>query len=253
MSSYPKISLSDASELLQLRNTELISSKIINEKTQGGFSDDNTHSRFQDTLERIAEYIENDLLNKNTNSNRPKFTEKASRLLHEEGKVDIAWARDPDFWRWLTFAFDALGAEIVKWRYKTKENPNARDVYYGLGQIHENLFYSLWKKSDIYYSEEDGYSLLSAISDEDFYVSHVLRVEWACCKSLARSFSKLVKKHNIPRGIRNDPNEPAGYRDFAVELQRRFPTTTYELMDDDTANAFLEYVWQTRQYWCGKT
>ena len=183
MSSYPKITLSDASELLQLYKTELISSEIINEKTQGSFSDDDTYSRFQDTLERIAEYITYDLVN-NTNSTRPKFTEKASRLLHEEGKVDIAWARDPDFWRWLTFAFDALGAEIVKWRYKTKKNPNARDVYYGLGPIHENLFYSLWKKSDIYYSEEDGYSLLSAISDEDFYVSHVLKVEWACCKSL---------------------------------------------------------------------
>ena len=61
VSSYPKISLSDASELLQLCSTELISSEIINEKTQGGFSDDDTHLRFQDTLERIAEYIENDL------------------------------------------------------------------------------------------------------------------------------------------------------------------------------------------------
>ena len=251
MNSYPKISLSDASELLQLYKTELISSEIISEKTNGSFGDEDTYLRFQETLERIAEYIFNDLVN-NTKITRPKFAEKASQLLHEEGKVDIAWARDPDFWRWLTFAFEAVGAEIVKWRYKTKENPNARDVYYGLGHIHENLFYSLWKRSDVYYSEEDGYSLLSAIPDEDFYVSHVLRVEWACCKSLARGFIKLVKKHNIPMGIRNNPNEPAGYRDFAVELQRRFPTTTYELMDDDTANAFLEYVWQTRQYWCGK-
>ena len=107
-------------------------------------------------------------------------------------------------------------------------------------------------RADAVYNPEDNYALVSKISDLDFWRSHVVRVDQGCCHALMQAFVSFVSNKDLPRGDANNPDAPAGFRDLAKELRRRFPTVAFELMDRKAANTFVESVWQDRKLWCGK-
>ena len=62
----------------------------------------------------------------------------------------------------------------------------------------------------------------------------------ACCKNLSRAFAKLVKEYNI-LWRRENKSKPAGFVISQLKPQRRFPTTTYEVMDEEEAMKFKSY------------
>jgi len=69
---------------------------------------------------------------------------------------------------------------------------------------------------------------------------------------LMQAFVEFVADEDLPRGDVNNPSAPAGFRDLAKELRRRFPTVAFELMRRDVARSYISSVWADRLLWCGK-
>ena len=248
---YPSISFTDASDLLELYKEGVTYSDEFKKRTKGQFLDEKTEERIIMSVHRLMELLESeDLFH---SKSYKVFEEKAAKLLHSESLLEKEWRRDEGFWRWLTFVNETIGPSLIDWRYESTETPgNALPEYYGLGAANKGFFAFLWMRADAVWSENDGYSLVSTVSDIDFWWSHVIRVDHGCCRALMRAFVKVVSQYEIPRGKTNDPDSPAGFRDLAREIKRRYPTTAFELMDDHSAKEFLTDLWNDREFWCGK-
>lgn len=251
MLNYPSLTPSAASELLELYRIGKLTAAEFEKRVNGHFEEEDNKDRVLDTLFRLLELAESERLH--DKRSYQTFEEKAAVLLHKEANLEPEWARDAGFWRWWTFAEDAIGASIIDARYgKPNSQGTALPEHYGLQGINAGYLAFLWMRADAVYNSEDDYALVSKILDLDFWRSHVVRVDQGCCHALMQAFVLFVSNEELPRGNVNDPDAPAGFRDLAKELRRRFPTVAFELMDRKAASIFVESVWVDRKVWCGK-
>lgn len=251
MSSYPSISPKDAEELFELHKLGNLAPDEFEKRVEGQFEHSADQERVLETLERLLELADAEGI-MNTKNYQP-FEAKAAVLIHEEGKLREEWVRDGGFWRWLTFADRGTAAQLIDVRYGQSAAPgSAKKEHYGFETVNRGYLAFLWMRADAVYNSVDGYSLVSKVLDLDFWRSHVVRIDQGCCHELVQAFVKYVADKNLPRGEANNPNEPAGFRDLAKELSRRFPTMAFELMDSKSAYSFIDLVWGERKAWCNK-
>ena len=251
MPNYPSLTVSSASELLELYRVGKFTSAEFEKRVTGDFENRNANDRVLDTLFRLLELAEAERIHET--KSYQSFEEKAAVLLHSEANLEQDWSRDAGFWRWWTFVEDGVGASIIDARYGNPDSQGtALPEHYGLQGVNAGYLAFLWMRADAVYNPEDNYALVSKISDLDFWRSHVVRVDQGCCHALMQAFVSFVSNEDLPRGDANNPDAPAGFRDLAKELRRRFPTVAFELMDRKAANTFVESVWQDRKLWCGK-
>lgn len=251
MLNYPSLTVSAASELLELYRVGKLTSAEFDKRVTGHFENEDSKDRVLDTLFRLLELAEAERFYET--KSYQSFEEKAAVLLHAEAKLEEEWSRDAGFWRWWTFVEDAIGASLIDARYGNPDSQGtALKEHYGLEKLNDGYLAFLWMRADAVYNSEDGYALVSKISDLDFWRSHVVRVDHGCCHALMQAFVSFVSNEDLPRGDVNKPDAPAGFRDLAKELKRRFPTVAFELMDRQAASTFVESVWQDRKLWCGK-
>lgn len=248
---YPIISLTDASDILNSHKKGTITPEEINQKISGDFDDNQITENINNVLHKLIELAESEGLP--DSKKFQNFEAQASIVLHSESGIESSWARDAGFWRWVTFGNECTGAILIDLRHGKNTPGTARDVYYGFGRPNEGFLSFLWMRANSVYTETDKYSLVTAVNDIDFWWSHVIRIDHGCCKFLVRAFIKFVQKNNISRGNSNNKNVNAGFRDLAKELRRRFPTTAFEMMDDEGAYKFVEELWSEREIWCGKS
>jgi hypothetical protein len=248
LETYPRLTLADADFCLNQYVAGLLTPQMVANKVLGKFSSEHTEQAIEETLIRLHEIAE--LVELNGQKNAQEFHKLASVELHKSLKgVGIA-LRDPDFWRWVNFMGDAYGASLVDLRYGNETPGSAQSQYYGIGRNNQGLISSLWLRADITFEQDssDPYSLCNAISDLDFWWSHVIRLSFSSCRNMTKAFVKFISENDIPRGDTKDLNN-TGFRDLEPELVRRFATTAFELMDQQQAYHFIEKVWEDRDRW----
>jgi len=245
---YPKLTQADTDFCLNQYVAGLLTPKLVSNKVVGKFSSEYSEQIIEETLIRLHEIAE--VVELNGQKNAQEFHKLASVELHKSLKGIGDALRDPDFWRWVNFMGDAYGASLVDLRYGNETPGSAQSQYYGIGRNNQGLISSLWLRADITYDDglSDPYSLCTAISDLDFWWSHVIRLSFSSCRNMTKAFVKFVSENNIPRGDTKDPNN-TGFRDLEPELVRRFATTAFELMDQQQAYQFIENVWEDRSRW----
>ena len=223
---YPKISVSDADYLLRLYSEGNLEGRVSAEKTIGEFPSKSMLQEVQETLMRLFEIAEQvGLADGSTNTKaRQQFHSLASVELHQSFSNFQSVAKDPNFWRWVNFYEDALGAALVDLRYGGEAPGSAPSQYYGIGLNNQGILSSLWLRAELMYDAElnDPYELSKAILDLDFWWSHFIRLRYACCRPLARAFVRFVVDNEIPHGnisvLGND-----GFRDLQPELRDALP------------------------------
>ena len=246
---YPRLSLADATQCLSLYQEGTLVADAVQSRTIGSFQNKADLQEVEETLERLFDIAtEVDLQGQ---KNAQEFHTLASIELHQNFSRFGAPLRDPDFWRWVNFTGEAYGANLVDLRYGNETPGSAQNHYYGLGRNNQGLLSSLWLRADIVYdaeNESDPYHLCKAISDGDFWTSHLIRLNYASCRNMAKAFVKFVFDKEIPRGDTHDKDN-TGFRDLQPELVRRFATISFETMDQDAAYRFVEKVWSERDIW----
>lgn len=191
---------------------------------------------------------------------RAHFDAICARHLHTRLDLPAVCAGDPDFWRWLTFAYGGCGADLVDLRYgrnaddsivdsEAPHSPVGRPVYYGLGPMRKGMFAKLWICANLMYrphGEADPYDGLD-YHDVDLWDSHVIDIDWGGVPAMARSFVQVVRDMALPRG--DKPGE-CGFRHLAREIRRRYPTTAFEVFTDHDAYTWVAALWRDRETWC---
>ncbi|MYK62323.1 MAG: hypothetical protein F4034_10235 [Chloroflexi bacterium] len=187
-----------------------------------------------------------------------EFDSQCAPIVHGTLRLPPIIAGDADFWRWLTFMEDGLGAEIVDWRYgsghrKRSGSGPARSIYYGLEELKKGMFAKLWICANVMYVEDasDPYDGIE-YADVDLWDSHVIDVDFGSSAVMARAFVKVIRDLKLPRGAANDPTVPAGFRDLAKEMRRRHAAIVFELFDDGEAYGWVKRLWEERESWCRK-
>lgn len=196
--------------------------------------------------------LANALTEGGTGKLQANFDSQAAAILHRSIELPREVLADSGFWRWATFAFEGLGADLVDLRYsKNGTRGSAPQDRYGMGKIKESMLGYLWLRGNAAYdaSREDRYELQKAIEDIDFWVSHILKVDTGSCLNLTKAFAKFTIENQIPRGERKNPDAPPGYRDLAPELKRRSASVWFELMTEDEAYQFVSELWAERASW----
>lgn len=187
---------------------------------------------------------------------RAHFDSLCAHRLHTRLGLSTVCAGDPDFWRWLTFAFGGCGADLVDLRYgKDDDEPRplrsrvGRPVYYGLGLMRKGMFAKLWICADLMYRPNGGVDPYDGLDyhDVDLWDSHVIDIDWGGVPAMASAFVRVVRDMAVPRG---DKAGECGFRQLAREIRRRYPTTAFEVFDDDAAYMWVATLWRDRETWC---
>ena len=249
---YPTISMESADQLLRLYAEGNLDPRISAEKTIGEFSTKSQNQDVQETLMRLFEVAEQVGLVESRNSTKAQrqFHSMASIELHKSFSAFGNANGDPNFWRWVNFFGDAYGAALVDLRYGGENLGSAQTQYYGIGRNNQGLLSSLWLRADLMYdgSRDDPYEFSKAMLDLDFWWSHIIRLRYSCCRSVAKAFVRFVVEHEIPRGNTKVLGDD-GFRDLQPELTRRFATIAFEMMDDNSAFEFVQQTWEERKIW----
>ena len=153
-------------------------------------------------------------------------------ILHAELDLDVGTAADYDFWTWLALE----NSHIVEWRHGEGDSP-ARDANYGIGDPRENLFYRMWLRADIgrIHAKGDEYALARR-GGNDFWRSHILRIDYGKCRAVAHAFLKA----QFPSD-KGKPKWKTGHvRDVAKRLTRLHPTLLFESLDEKAASSLIQ-------------
>ncbi|MEX2535032.1 MAG: DUF6339 family protein [Trueperaceae bacterium] len=171
-----------------------------------------------------------------------RFEGMASTVVHRALQIESSVAADPEFWVWLVFGReDDRFVRWVDWRHETKgEFCGARDENYGLSSnLAEGLFSRLWLRGDIGFEEEGAEPYSVALrGDQDLWRSHILRVEYAQVRTMARA---LIAFQYPYLGSEPTVSIPV-IRAMAKELRRRHASIAFELLSDDEARQLIEEV-----------
>ena len=152
------------------------------------------------------------------------------RFLHEHLRGQEA-IDDPRFWLWLS-----LGhlAEIVVDR-STRFNVEYTQRLVGLGPTKEGFLYRSFLRADLGYDENapslDERYRHALVGDQDFWVSHVIRLSFAARKDILHS----IVRFQYP-GLKDDPllapgTHPLGMRLLAKRIRRVSSTTSLVFVD----------------------
>jgi hypothetical protein len=161
-----------------------------------------------------------------------EFEAEVCAIFHEELALDVGAAADYDFWTWLALE----NSHLVEWRHGEGDTP-ARDPNYGIGEARENLFYRMWLRADIGRSQIKGDEYaLARRGGNDFWRSHILRIDYGKCRAVAHAFLKA----QFP----NDKGKPKWktdhVRDVAKRLTRLHPTLIFESLDESAATSLIQ-------------
>lgn len=245
---YPRISLKNASDLLiDFKNMKIDENKI-KKYTNGKFLNEESNSTIIKTLYRIGELANE--INLNPNLNNASFDTKASIILHKEAQINIVWARDPDFWRWIVFTEDNLGASLVDRRYgKNETRGNVIPKYYQFNKLNDGFFSYLWMRANCVYdvNAENPYSYVEF--EDLIFWNYILGTELCTHKNLIQALIKFIQLNNIIVGDPQDKTISVGYRDMFMELRRRSNTIALDLFSKDQAYSFLEEIWNEKHLW----
>ena len=115
----------------------------------------------------------------------------------------------------------------------------------------KGMFAKLWICAASMYrpNQTDPYEGLDYM-DVDLWDSHIIDPDYGSVPEMARAFVLVVRDRGIPRDARGSTDEIAGYRQLAREIRRRYPTTAFELFDDEAAYAWVDALWVDREAWC---
>lgn len=250
---YPKLSRENADVCLKLfkKNGDLDSQKV-DELTQDKFQQKEHMQDVVETIQHIVDIADKVNLIDQSRASKQEFHRLACVELHKGLKSLCEILRDPDFWRWFTFAEDGQIAHIVdlRWGKLSEGYGSASKHYYGIGRNNQGFMSTLWMRAENTFDEahEDPYHLSDSILGDELWVSHFYRINFPGCKSMAKAFVSFVHENKLPMGDRGNVNDD-GFRDLASELTNRFASTAYELMDQGEAYDFIANVWAEREIW----
>jgi hypothetical protein len=219
----------------------------------GGFKDQSTEEALHESLYELNDHVVQwEYVNPEV-AKGGKFDAYLAKEFYSGAKnhITYAMARDPDFWRWITWCENGIGAKIIENRHGRKQKSNfgiARGslVEFYLARIYLQA-YSVRDRSN-----QVDLKLVS-YPDTDLWRSHVLRPRFGKSQEFARAFVELVMKQKLPSGDTKNPDVIAGYRDLASELTARRSSQIYELMSQAEASEFIKRVWNSRDEWASKS
>lgn len=143
-------------------------------------------------------------------------------VIHSILPYDLQMLSDPGFWIWL--AVTQL-SDIVEWRHGgTGRLANLAN--YGIGNRVENLFFRMWLRAELVkdHTSSDPYWLAKR-GQQDFWRSHVLRVNYANVRAL----TKALVLFQYP-GSEKATLPTAGIRELAKRLKRLHANVVYEFL-----------------------
>lgn len=248
MTEYPKIPSDQRVEIYnRYISNKLNKAAEFDEFVEGDFLDPNAKDRLSGVMLRALELCEEHEKAKTLRSG--KFDNALGKLLHEEGKIDSAWANDAGFWTWLTFAFQRSGSYVVESRFgKSDTSKNTPQKHFGCERLRGGLLAKTWLAADISFRFQGNYKILDLI-DVDFWDSHIIGVDYGAANELVHALIDVVKEKKIIRGDTNDKKVKTGYRDLAKEITRRNPTVCYELMNYNELKHYIEQLWAAQTSW----
>jgi hypothetical protein len=153
------------------------------------------------------------------------FEAKACGLVHATLPFDAVAMSDKRFWTWLAVA---ELPELVEWRHGTEERP-ADFKNYGIGGPVENLFFRMWLRADIAHDDKAGDPYwIAKIDDQDIWRSHILRVRYACNRSLAKQLVLYQHPSMTESTLSIDQ-----VRELSKRLKRLQANLTYAYLDEE--------------------
>lgn len=169
------------------------------------------------------------------------FERQAASLVHQRLGLHPIVAGDAGFWRWLTFSVDGALAQLVDWRYASRNAGHARDQYFGFGQMKEGMYAYLWlcAQAVLDTTLQDPYEL-SRRGDVDIWQSHIVRIDFGSVPQLARAFIKFVFPDENSQNLNRNQ-----YRKLAREVTRRNASMAFELLDDSESLELIGDIWKS--------
>lgn len=242
---YKRLTEASASRVLDDYQSGNLDSTRLSSYTEGQFVEPVCEQRIRTTMLRCLELYEFYAEDKKHRSG--EFDNAVGKLLHTEADISTTWARDPNFWIWLTFD-DNVGTFIIDRRFlkDDTERGTAKKIHYALATLKDGYFAKCWLHADISKEIFGDYRMLD-MHDVDFWDSHVVGIDYGFARNITGAFFQVIKDKKIERG---DPSGPGiGYRQLSKELTRRNPTICYELMEFHTALSYVQNVWEHRSEW----
>lgn len=162
-----------------------------------------------------------------------EFDAQACVLVHSHLKLPPRLSASSDFWRWLALT---KFKDIVDWRHGA--GAEAMDANLGGGSPWDNLLTRLWVRADLVFDKvrHEPYELAKR-GGGDFWRSHLIRISYGSCRTLARAFVAFVyPSSGNPRESIMTVRE---LRELAKRLRRLQATVALELLDHTGANTLL--------------
>lgn len=153
--------------------------------------------------------------------------------VHQSIQIPAEVVSDKDFWTWLNVEhfFD-----IIQLRFG-KEDVLANEENFGLSGFRNSFIPAIWFRGEIAFDEryQDPYSLAKR-GTKDFWKSHILRVNYGSCRTLAKELIKCV----YPDDHEEKPAlSTKVVRTLAKKIHQRYATTLYEYMSEPQTSSLL--------------
>jgi hypothetical protein len=138
---------------------------------------------------------------------------------------------DPDFWRWIAIA---KFYDVIAWRFPGKNDSGVNPSNFGIGPDVENLLYRSWLRGEM--AREPGSSdpyRLVRVTDVDLWRSHILRIDYAAAREVARALLRLQARDETKIDL-------DVLRELAKLLRRRRSNVLFELYDRAQADQLMQ-------------
>lgn len=162
-----------------------------------------------------------------------RFEAEASAIVHQTLTLSAEAAADAEYWIYLSVR---EFADLIEWRHGGNGN-FAREANYGLETRWDGLMLRLWMRGEIGLDPETESYGLAQLGDQDFWRSHILRQNFASCRTFARAFIVEVYK---PDDFKRPPLTTPQIRELAPRLRRLYATIPYEVLSVQEARAIVK-------------
>lgn len=208
-----------------------------------GRSMDESLSRVPEIDERRIEDLRKELRNlmqqfpdplRQKSDEAQEFDSKACVLIHSTLNLPPELSASGDLWRWLAIA---KFSDLIEWRHG--EGGEAREANFGGGSFWDNLLTRLWIRADVVFDpvRSNPYEL-ARLGGGDFWRSHLIRIRYGSCRTLARTF--VIRSYPHPAEPRKSSMTGKQVRELAKRLRRLQATVAFELLDESSADALIK-------------
>jgi hypothetical protein len=190
----------------------------------------NLHALKENLEELIQEYPETI---RQRSEHAQKFDGEANILIHQSLSLPPQLPAADDFWRGLAVLY--LN-RIVDWRHG--QGGGAKEANFGAGSPWDNLPRRLWMRAEIVMDTDrrDPYELARR-GGGDFWRSHIIRIRYGSCRSVARAFVDLA--YPYPGRPRKSVWTRDELREMPKRLRRLQATVALELLDESAARTLI--------------